>query len=79
MPIDFLEPKKRDKRATVNLSDEEFEAFQQLVAFRKEKGKSTDAAHTIRQMLHFVCNREYFKGYDFAVPDFQTEKAVENV
>ncbi|MCZ2393281.1 MAG: hypothetical protein LC105_05455, partial [Chitinophagales bacterium] len=67
---DFVQQKKRARKiVAANLSSEEIYIFNQLLEWRKEKGYSRDTADLLRQMMHFIINKEYLDGYDFVTPD----------
>lgn len=69
---DFVSKKKRAKKnVAANLSNEEYATIQAVIQWRKEKGLSTDQADFIRQLIHFVINKEYKSGYDFLLPSDQ--------
>ena len=66
---DFVTSKVRNgKGIAVNLSPSESATLNAVLQWRKEQGISADMAGFIRQMAHFVINKEYLQGYDFALP-----------
>lgn len=67
--LTFMDPAKREKRATVNLTAQEEALILDIVRQRKEKGLSKDTAHFIRQCFHFLISREYLEGYEFWIPE----------
>lgn len=74
--LTFLDPHKRDKRMTVNLSDQEQALIQQIVNQRIEKGLSKDTAHFIRQCFQFIIGREYLEGYEFYIPEITPRQST---
>ena len=66
---DFVETKKRSgKTIAANLSVDEFKVIQAVTKWRVEQGYSKDQADCLRQMMHFIINKEYLQRYDFQTP-----------
>lgn len=66
---DFVQTKKRAKKTVAaNLSTDEMSVVQYVTKWRIENGYSRDQADCLRQMIHFVINKEYMHNYDFVSP-----------
>ncbi len=66
---DFVEPKKRARKMIgANLSVEEYAVMDAIIRWRVEQGLSKDRADCVRQMMHFIVNKEYLQRYDFMQP-----------
>jgi hypothetical protein len=69
---DFVSQKVRNgKTVAINLSPDEHAALNAILQWRKQKGISNDMAGMLRQMVHFVSNKEYLQFYDFALPTLE--------
>lgn len=78
MVFDFVQEKKRSgKVLAANLSTDELAIMNFIIDFRIKEGYSRDKADCLRQMMHFIVNKEYLQGYDFVLPaNSEIENAI---